>query len=269
MRYFSTVAFYVLAAAFLPAGSCPPSFPTDQPVYTDGEKLLADVRARTRSAKTLRALLRVDAYTSEGRFKVKEILLVERPARLHVATLSPMDSPLSVLVSNGDRFALYDQKEQKFFKGPATPKNIAKLLPVWLSGDEVVGLGFGEPPWGGCFVKGAARLFVDRDKGQYRIECPAPTARSWQRDVYGVDPRSLAVVETERLNADGSVSHRIRFSDHAKVGDLLLPRRIQYENKSKDVDILIKVVETELNEKFEAGTFELEAPRGVPTIEVK
>lgn len=258
-----------IAAATAIVAGCIPPFPTDRPLFTDADKLLAEARARTASAKSLRAFLRVDAYTSEGRFKVKEILLVERPARLHVATLSPMDSPLSVLVSNGDRFALYDQKEQKFFKGPSTPNNIAKLLPVWLTGDEVVGLGIGEPPWGGCFTKGAARLFIDRDKGRYRVECAAPTGRAWQRDVYEVDPRTLAVVETTRLNADGSLSHRIRFSDHANVAGVLLPKRIKYENKSKEVDILIKVVEADLNEKFEPGTFELEAPRGVPTVEVK
>ena len=78
--------------------------------------------------------------------RVREVVVAERSGRLRFETLSPFEQPLSTLVSDGAKFALYDLGKKRYYHGPATPTNLSRLLPIRMRGVDIAQLLLGEPP---------------------------------------------------------------------------------------------------------------------------
>jgi hypothetical protein len=74
------------------------------------------------------------------------MLFAARAARVRMDVVSPFGVALATLTSDGERFALADLRDKRFFVGPATACNIARLTTVPVPGHVLVDLLRGQAP---------------------------------------------------------------------------------------------------------------------------
>src|SRR6266403_730518 len=86
----------------------------------------------------------VEAPENAGRYSLH--ISVKRPASLRIEALTPMGDPAAVLVADQGRFALLDLRSNVFKRGPATPENLSRLIPVPLLVAARTGNGTAEVP---------------------------------------------------------------------------------------------------------------------------
>jgi outer membrane lipoprotein-sorting protein len=86
----------------------------------------------------------VEAPQNGGRYALH--ISVKRPRSLRIEALTPMGDPAAVLVADQGRFALLDLRNNVFYRGPATPENLSRLIPVPLTPDQLVAFLTGTVP---------------------------------------------------------------------------------------------------------------------------
>src|SRR4051812_6538431 len=79
---------------------------------------------------------RIDA--PQGKGTVGLFLSASRPELLHLETLDFFGKPQGVLVTAQGQFGLYQAQENRYYRGPATPLNVSRFLPVALPPAELV-----------------------------------------------------------------------------------------------------------------------------------
>jgi outer membrane lipoprotein-sorting protein len=111
--------------------------------------LYAEAQAAHRQPETLTcdAKAVVDAPENAGRYALH--ISVKRPASVRIEALTPLGDPAAVLVADQGRFALLDLRNNVFYRGPATPQNLSRLIPAPLTADQLVALVTGAIPEGG------------------------------------------------------------------------------------------------------------------------
>jgi len=86
----------------------------------------------------------VEAPENAGRYALH--VSVKRPVSIRIEALTPMGDPAAVLVADQGRFALLDLRNNVFYRGPATPENLSRLIPAPLRDEELVALITGDIP---------------------------------------------------------------------------------------------------------------------------
>src|SRR5205823_15052195 len=86
----------------------------------------------------------VEAPENGGRYALH--IAVQRPSSIRIEALTPMGDPAAVLVADQGRFALMDLRNNVFYRGPATPENLSRLIPAPLRDEEPVALITGAIP---------------------------------------------------------------------------------------------------------------------------
>src|SRR3954470_9808626 len=99
------------------------------PGALDAEGLSAQVTAAHRGPDTLscQAKAIIQAPENSGRWPLH--ILAKRPGSLRLEGLTPLGDPAAVLIADQGRFALADLRNNVFFRGPATPRNLSRLIP--------------------------------------------------------------------------------------------------------------------------------------------
>lgn len=248
------LAWAPLAALLLTA--CPGNhgLRPDGPRIETAEQLLQAMRSQRLQA--LRVEGTVDMRRGDKRVKAHMIYLTRRPAWLRFETESFFDQPLSILVTDGMRFAAWDMKNGRFVRGSATPAHIARIIPVPLDGSEVAGVLMGDPPW---IPYARARLDWDADRGLYRMELT--TARA--RQVALVEPRLLRPLAVELWRHDRRVYH-LQYEDWIeRQGRAVVPRKIRFEMPADEIRLRIKIRRAQADPELADDLFVLEPPAGV------
>jgi len=107
----------------------------------------------------------VEAPENAGRYALH--VSVKRPVSIRIEALTPMGDPAAVLVADQGRFALLDLRNNVFYRGPATPENLSRLIPAPLRDEELVALITGDIPE----LPGGRPDTAARDGDGYRRSC--------------------------------------------------------------------------------------------------
>jgi hypothetical protein len=136
-----------LLATALALAACHPRRPPPD-LSRDPEPLLAQVRASQARVQRVsgEARVKVEAKGMRTAVTVREFIAAEKPDRLHVEVLDFFGNVGAVLVASGGRFQLYDAKERVFYRGEATPENLARLVPLPLPAEDLVTILCGSAP---------------------------------------------------------------------------------------------------------------------------
>ena len=115
----------------------------------DAQALFAQAQAAHRMPETLScdAKAFVEAPENGGRYALH--ISVKRPSSVRIEALTPLGDPAAVLVADRGKFALLDLRNNVFYRGPASPQNLSRLIPAPLTAGELVSLITGEIPEGG------------------------------------------------------------------------------------------------------------------------
>ena len=263
----STLLVGLLALVFVGTG-CPRNIPPPDNALETPAELRAAVDSRLELVDTARFKEVVVDYFGEGeRVKVRQLILVARPNLLRVQTRVPgTDEILSLLVSDGDTFAMHRRDTNQYFTGAATPENIARLLPVDLSTLDVNRVMLGGAPWDRFDAQSATPTMEwDRKQGKYRYSVKTDDGGElvmWAR------PTDYAVERVRQYNADEKVVYRYETDKWKDYENVALPAWRRFVWPERDLDFSMDVGETQINVELPDVLFELPPPAGSEIITV-
>lgn len=210
--------------------------------------------------------------------------------------VSPFGAALATLTTDGSRFAMTDLKDRRFFVGPATACNIARLTTVPVPGHVLVDLLRGEAPVlkhdpeSSTIAWSQAGYWILTVPGQnqsreeiHLAPYPSDWARPWQT-------QRVRVLDV-RVEQQGYLLYHAELEDHrpaptagprsdpdnlepplppsGPVCDAELPRRIHIELETpSSSDMRVVYQQISWNPPLPDGTFEQTAPAGLPEEQV-
>lgn len=224
------------------------------------DALLAAWRANTARRESLRAVARlaVDAPGAgqDGRdlaLRSKQRLWLARPAQLRVEVLGFLDTTLAVLVTDGDRYSLFESQEQRFEEGPVYPELLWDAAHLSLTPAEAVEviLGATEPDAG--LTRGAAYLVGER----VRIELTDPGGRVRRVVEFGAGGELRRLAQSDE---SGEVAWEALFDDYEEIDGAPFARDVALRSSSGRTHAALLLRAVELNPDVPADIFRLRPP---------
>jgi outer membrane lipoprotein-sorting protein len=219
----------------------------------DPKELLTAVREKGKELASLRAEGTILARRGGKRIKAHMILLLRRPATLRFETISFFEQPLSILVTDGMQFSLWDMDKGRFYQGPATPQNISRVIPIPMDGPEVSGILFGDPP-----LIPFAESKLDFKDGLYVLTL----SNSQQQQKIKIHPTRLRPTEVQ-LKIDGKVYYELVYDDWHDTKPPVV-EKATFTMDSEDIRLVLKIREVERNVDLKDDLFVLTPPEGIP-----
>lgn len=238
--------------------------PSPDGALTDPVELLEAMLTRLESIESSRMRATLEYYGDRGRARVEQAVLARTPNLLRVETLSPFGTSLSVFMSDGETLTFYDLQEQSYISGAPTPANIARFVPFWMTGADLVRVLFGGPPLDSAVADADTyTLEWDRRAGDYRMTLPV---ESGGHLVLHVRHGSWVVSGAERRDADGDPVFELRTGDFERVSlgdsETTMPRRLRFIMEGEDIDISLDVDSIAMNVALGDALFQLAPPPG-------
>lgn len=253
-------------------GGCTRNIPPPDNALEDPAQLRDAIDARLSQIVDARFKEIVLDYFGDGeRVKVRQLILVKQPDMLRVQTRLPgTDSIMSLLVSDGETFAMHERDTNQYYTGTPTPKNISLLLPVDLSAADVVRIMLGGAPWERFERSSApATLSWDTRTGRYLYEKPTPTGGALKMWVRHTD---YAVLEVSETDAQGRTTYEYTTKDW-KLADqgstIALPDYRRFVWPARNLDFSVDVRDTQINPGLPDTAFQLAPPAGSTIIQIE
>ena len=200
----------------------------------------------------------VEAPENAGRYALH--VSVKRPASLRIEALTAMGDPAAVLVADQGRFALLDLRNNVFYRGPATPENLSRLIPAPLRDEELVALITGDIPE----LPGGRPDSAARDGDGYRLTILTPQLR--QEVLLGGDFR---IVQVRRSDAAGSLLWSVGLDEHDDSSGAQLPRLLHLEAPAGRIKVDLRLRNVLAGKPPPSGAFLLGVPPGMRVEEVQ
>ncbi|HEX9308233.1 MAG TPA: DUF4292 domain-containing protein [Anaeromyxobacter sp.] len=220
--------------------------------------LLAQVRAA--GAQVVRvqgeSRLRVDGPGARG--VAPGFVAVERPDRLRVEVHDFFGNPVSVLVSAGGRLALYDARGRVFYRGAASPANVARLVPIALSPERLVAILCGTPLLEGEPERAAP------GRGFVALDLVAGPRRTNLR----VGPRAAIERATLRGGAPAVPDHEVRYGGFLDLPGARVPTEIAITAEPPAIRVELGWKEPEVNGPLDSASFRLDPPSGARIVDL-
>jgi hypothetical protein len=263
-----------------PPASSPPSV----------DAALSRMHATFACGNAIQANAKIDHFGEHGRVRGELLLFVARPESIRMDIVSPFGVALATLTSDGSRFALADLRQKRFYVGPASACNIARLTTVPVPGHVMVDLLRGEAPVLVHGAQGAVIAWSPRGYWVLQIDSTrsareeihlAPRPEDWARPW---DQQRMRVLDV-RVEQQGYVLYHAELSDHATaatagprldpdnleppippsgpVCDAEIPRKIHVEVPNPEADVRFQYEQHSWNPPLPAGTFEQMPPPGM------
>jgi len=201
---------------------------------------------------------RLKINSRQGSGSVSLFVAVSRPSFVHLETLGFFGKLQAVLVSDGARFGLYQADQGKYYRGPASPQNLSRFLPLVRPIPELVQLMLGQAP---RVPARAASLQLDSRSRNYLVTLVSDgvVQRLW------VEPANCRVRKSEIPGADG---YQVEFDDFESAGATAYPRQIKLSASNPPTQLELQYKDVSVNGAVDGALFEMVPPSGVPVIEV-
>lgn len=237
-------------------------FPMPENGIESTEALIENVHAREDILYSARANAVMEYFGNDGRVRVRQALLVNRPGNFRLETLSPMDSTLAVVVTNDEELTFYDLTDEKAYTGAPTAQNLARLIPLWLSPSQIVSVVLGSVPFD---VVNAApedwTMAWDGKRNAWRLQAET---HDGGRMEFWVRNESWVLAGARASDAKDKTQWEIRTRDFEPVSDgknaTELPTRIRFLMEDEGLDVSLTVRSYEMNPELDDFLFELFLP---------
>lgn len=218
----------------------------------DPEAILAVLRSRYESVKSLRTEGRLGIESREGSGSLRFALEVEKPDRIYLETADFLGNPRGTFSTDGRSFVFYDPGDNVFYTGPATAELLEQFLPVSLPPAEIASLLMGQPP---IIEGGEAGLRVEPE-GVYRIDLRRDGVRQRVR----VATRDLRLISVETRGAPAVDMEAL---EHEVVApDLPVPTAFELRERRTGTILRVRLGSPEWNVEAERELFDLRPPPG-------
>jgi outer membrane lipoprotein-sorting protein len=224
--------------------------PTEAPTGPWEAGQLRDALAQRREKfQSLRALANVDYSGPDGKNGFQEAVLIQRPDRLRLETLSMLGAILVVTVNNKEIIG-YHPREGVYVRGQASKANLQKYTQIPLELDEMTALLLGLPP---ADTKTPSEL-----NGNSLI-----FSSSKRKDVVSFESKEAVPTKWQRMDGSGRVELSASFADYIQTPAGLFPSKILMESPQQKKRLEIRYREPELNVSIANDLFSQQKPVNV------
>jgi hypothetical protein len=182
--------------------------------------------------RSLRATGRIDHF-GDQRVQGKMFAFAEPPDRLRVDLVSPLGSTLAVLTVAAGAFSMSDEREGKYYTGPAEPCNIARLIRIPLPAEDVIRVLVGSTP----VIEGPSEVTWDK-AGHYDVRITGADGASQLIEI-GPDRDVLPHLRS-RITEGRTTVLEITCDRWAKVGDAHIPFEIRAAMPEEKEELLVR-----------------------------
>jgi outer membrane lipoprotein-sorting protein len=255
LHAFTTALLAAAALAVLVGGGCTQRHtrPTDAP--TEPGPILARLAERAAAVRSLSGMLSLEVWRGDERVRLRQLLLVVRPDKVRVDTLSPFDQPLAMMASDGQTLTIYSLENKRYEQGPATTVNLSRLLRLPLSGDELTAVLAGGVPIPAGITP---TLSWDAETGTHVLEF----VDGRRRQRVSLEPVAWRLVELRAWDGDAP-RYVARFGDFDGEGLTAVPRRMRFEVPAESLRVDARFEDFTLNVAPPADAFTIPPPRGI------
>jgi outer membrane lipoprotein-sorting protein len=197
--------------------------------------------AEARQGLRGRARIAVDSSDGSVSLRGKQVLVLERPAHMRVEILGLPNQTLAVLVTDGDRFELFNTQNRSYETGEVTAALLWEQAHLALTPAEAIDLLLGAPAIDPELRPAAA--FGDAE-GRVRLDLEDLSGRLRRRELW-----------------------RAEFRDYALLEGVAFPHVLDLEVATGGTRAEISLRDVELNPELSPDIFRLRAPQagaGVP-----
>lgn len=247
----------LLAAAALVA--CTPRRPPPD-LSLDPAALLAQVRAAQDRVRSVRGDARIRIRAPDGSGTLSALVAAERPDRVYVQTVDFFGNTLAVLATSGGALSLYDARAGVLYRGPATPQNVARLIPVPLSPEDLAAILCGAAP----LLDGVAER-AEPGRGHVTLTLVAGERTESLRVGPGarVERAALRVA-----GAQGPPGWDLEIDRTVAVEGGAFPEEVSLSTESPEVRLHLTWQEAEWNAPIDAALFTPAPPRGARIVDL-
>ncbi|HTY19496.1 MAG TPA: hypothetical protein VMH82_17360 [Myxococcota bacterium] len=230
------------------------SAPRELPLPASDPRAAALLGGLARDADARRALrgvaqLALDGPAGSGR--ARQVLVLERPARLRVEVLGVLDQTLLVLTTDGERYRLLRVPERALDSGPVYPDLLRDVAGLAVTPQQAVELLLGVPlPPAGARIDAASQL----PAGGVRVEVAGGDAPGRQLFEFDADGR---LRRWAQLGPDGAVLREARFDDYRPLAGSPFAHEIALVDRVSGAQVRLSFAAVELNPALPAGVFDL------------
>lgn len=226
------------------------------PAGWSADKLLQILDQRDRQFRSMRALASVSYRGPEGRQGFQEAILIQRPDRARLETLSMLGAILIVTV-NADQIAGFHPREGVFIRGESSKENLFRYTRIPLELEEMTRLLVGLPPVAPAtdWQAGGGSLYHDRG-GQ-------------GKEIVTFDLQSGLPVRWYRLAADGSAELSAAFENFLPTPAGLFPSKIILEAAGQQRSVEIAYEAPEINAALPAELFSQQKPANAKELPIE
>jgi hypothetical protein len=213
---------------------------------------LAELRDRGDEREGLRATARVSLSGQHGASFARQILVLERPARLRVEVLGILGQRALVLVTDGESYSLWRAETGGLEEGPVHPGILFEVAGVPLTPEDAVRLLLGAPALGDGAERAAGEALPD---GGIRVRLEG--AGAWHALDFDAAGR-LRVYAV--LAGDEPPLLRVAWDDYREVAGRAFAHRVDFDFPRADAHAEVELRRVELNPALPDGLFELDLP---------
>ncbi|HEX7489991.1 MAG TPA: DUF4292 domain-containing protein [Anaeromyxobacteraceae bacterium] len=233
----------------------------------DPDALLDQVAASQRRVQRVSGRARVKVTSPSLSGTVSELIAAEKPDRVHLETLDFFGSPAAVLVAADGRFALHDARGKVFYRGPATPANISRLLPFDLPVEELVTILCGSAPLlPGKPLEvrsqdGLVLLTIGLGDVGQRLALGEQATVVWsrlRREVPAGSPPAVA-----------NPAYDLAFDHFVDRGGIRFPNAVDVDAPAGKARVELSWRDLEVNGAIDRELFQLAPPRGVRVVDLE
>jgi len=226
----------------------------------DPDKLFELTSQAQANVLTLQGDAKLRVASPQGSGTLSMYVAISRPGLLHLETFDFFNRPVAALVSDGQRFGLYQTEGHVFYQGPASPENVSRFLPVVLPSEELVAVMLGQVP----FIPAERKtLELDRDKGVYVLKL----FRGGVTQTLHVHTKLHRVVRSEVRGIPG---YDLSFDDLKEQGQnaVVFPKEVKLIAEAAETELRLRYSDVTLNGPPDLTLFELAPPEGARVVDV-
>ena len=234
----------------------PPSAPAPPVPQWESNKLIESIKHRNEQFRSLRVLAQVDYAGPEGKHGFQEAVIVQRPDRLRLDTLTFIGAIL-IFTANDKEVIGYHPREGVFVRGQPTRENLRRYTQIPLELQEITMLLMGLPPVdAGVPWKQEGNTLIFSSSGR-------------KRDVLTFESHQPVPTKWERFNDDGKVELSAQFSDYVASPPGLFPQTIRLEAHLQKKKLSIRYKDPEFNATIPPEQFTQQIPAHVKEVPIE
>jgi hypothetical protein len=220
------------------------------------QALLDEWAARTGELRSLRGSARVSLNGARGASFARQVLAMERPARLRVEVLGLLNQRIAVLATDGERYDLYRFKSGAVESGEIRPSVLWEVAGVPLTPEDAVRVLLGAPRM--QLPNGEITGAVESADAALRFEI-----RSSEPYWSALEFDAQRLLSRYEVFAPEGALFQVRYDDYREVAGTRFAHRVELDFPFSEVHAEIKFGGVELNPVFPESIFRLELPERV------